>query len=268
MADGQNATLNALSASSNELTLSGLAGVEVTYICNDGIMISNGEQTVLIDAVNRWGNMPGWIRPSAPELLAIENGDAPYDDIDVIMITHNHGDHYAVVAVSNYLSSHPNTKLIAPPQVLANISGFSSQKVSLSVQQFNKEKVTANGVEIDVLYIKHFNQFTYNFCNVQNYGYVVHMNGKKFMHLGDVDMVNSNMDQLDLLAEEIDVAFIPTFGDLVTNTNKTALIDNANPKDIVALHFLISQINGSMTQVGNVYPGAFIFDVPFETVGF
>ena len=269
VADGQNANLNALSAPSNEIILTDTSpSVEVTYICNDGIMISNDEHTVLIDAVNTWGNLDGWARPGQSELQAVENGDGIYADIDVIMVTHNHGDHYDISAISNYLTNHPNTKLIAPPQVLNYFSTFQNQIVDLTVQQFNKEKTTVNGVEIDVLYIKHFNQFGNNFCDVQNYGYVVHMDGKKFMHLGDVDLSNSNLDQLDLLGEEIDVAFIPTFGDLVTNANKTVLFDNANPKNIVALHFLLSQINTSMSQVNNIYPGAFIFEEPFEFLVF
>lgn len=272
LADGQNATINVLSDPSSEITLITIVQVnevEVTYIANDGVMISNGEKTVMIDAVNSWGNLQGWIRPSSPQLLAIENGNPPYDDIDVIMITHAHGDHYSTSAVQNYLSDHPNTKLISTPQVLSAFSAFSSQIVDLSLTQFNKETVIVNDIEIDVLYIKHFNQFGNDFCTTtQNFGYVVHMEDKTFMHLGDVDLDESNLDQLDLLADNITVVMIPTFGDLISQAHKTALIDHVNPQNIIALHFLISQMPTSISQVNSLFPDAIKFTEPFEVVRF
>lgn len=273
LADGQNATLNALSDPSAEITLTTVVAgteVEVTYIANDGVMIAAGDKKVMIDAVNVWSNLQGWIRPTSPQLLAIENGNPPYDDIDVIMITHAHSDHYAISAVQNYLSDHPNTKLIATPQVLAAFSAFSSQIVDLTtLTQFNRETVIVNDIEIDVLFIKHFNQFGNNFCETtENFGYVVHMENKTFMHLGDVDLDESGLDQMNLLADSITVAMIPTFGDLISQAHKNALIDHVNPQNIIALHFLISQMPTSVSQVNSLYPNAIKFTEPFEVVRF
>ena len=269
VADGINAQINALSEASEEVILTqSTDAVSVTYICNDGIFITDGERKVLIDGMIRNTNLAGWITPGAAPLFQIENGVPPYDNIDVIMITHNHGDHYSIAAVQNYLSNFPNTMLIAPPQVLGSLNVNASQIVNVAPAQFTQENVLVNEVEIDVLYVKHFNQFGNNFCNVQNYNYVVHMNDKKLLHTGDIDLANSNLQDFDLVDAGIDVIFIPTFGDLVNNDNRTALLDHVNPGQIVALHLLSGSIPTITAQVNNMYPGAIIFTNPMEVFEF
>ncbi|RMF27294.1 MAG: MBL fold metallo-hydrolase [Bacteroidetes bacterium] len=269
IADGAQANQNALSEPSPPFTLENTAApVQVTYICNDGILLSDGEHKVLIDGLVRWAELDGWVRPSAAQLMEVENGQGTFADIDLILITHNHPDHYNTAAVSNYLSNHPQTRLLAPPQVLANFAGFDSQIIDLSIQQFDRERLSVGGIDIDVLFIKHFNVLGFNFCNVENFGYVVHLGGKRFLHFGDVDLSHSNLDQLNLLPDDITAAFLPTFADLVNDENRDALLNHVAPETIVTMHFLLSQINDTQNQVSTTYPGALFFDTPFQTLEF
>lgn len=95
--------------------------VTITYLQNDGVLISDGTHKVLIDAIFNFAS--GWINLNAAEAAKIINAQAPYDDIDLVLITHNHGDHYSPGAVNTHLSNNANTKLMAPPPVAANFSG-------------------------------------------------------------------------------------------------------------------------------------------------
>ena len=272
IADGTNANINALSEASDVITLNEPepeVEVEVTYIANDGIMISDGENKVLIDAVIRAGNLgTAWISPSASALLNVEQGKPPYDGVDAVCITHNHGDHYAINAVQSFLNAHPDAKLLAPPQVRANFPPNPNQMLALNPSQFSKETVVVNDIEITVLYVRHFDQFSYDFSTVENFGYMVNMGGKKFLHLGDIDLSRSMLEDLDLLDEEIEAVFIPTFGTLVNAQNRNALNTNIAPKQVVALHLLVSTMNTTIAQVNTFYPDAIIFTTPFETITF
>lgn len=258
-----------LSAASDEITLVNQfieEKVKVTYIANDGIMIQYQDKKVVIDAINRTTNLSGWVAPSSAELLKVENGVAPFDNIDVIMITHNHGDHYSTSAVTNYLNSHPNTKLIVPSGMENSFSGSSAQMADFSINKYERINIIENEVSIDVLQIEHFDQFGNNFSGTESYAYIVTMNDKKFLHAGDIDYVDSQLDVFDLLADEIDVVFIPTFGDLVSTTNRDAIINNVAPEHIVCLHFNTSTMSTNLSQVNSIYPGAETFTTPFETL--
>lgn len=269
VSDHQDEYLSALSASSAEIILMGSGGnpmVKVTYIANDGVMIEFEDQKVIIDGMNRASNLSGWISPSNVAYQAVENGDPPFDDIDVIMITHNHGDHYSVSAVTNYLTNHPNTKLIVPASIEPNFAAFSSQIPNFNVNKFERINLIENEVSIDVLHVEHFDQFGNDFSMVESFAYIVTMNGKKFLHTGDIDYVDSQLNLFNLLVDDITVAFIPTFGDLVNTANRDALINNVDPDNVVCLHFLSSSLTSTLTQVNAIYPGAETFTIPFETL--
>lgn len=259
--------LSTLSSASMSLTLTTEVDpgpkVKVTYIANDGVMIEFEGKKVVIDAINRFDNLSGWVRPSAAEMMDVENGVAPFDDIDVIMITHNHGDHYSTAAVQNYLAAHPSTKLIIPSGMESSFSAYASQIADFEVAKFERELVIENDISIDVLHIEHFDQFGNDFSLVESFAYVVHLGDKKLLHTGDIDYVDSQLDVFNLLDDSIDVVFIPTFGNLVNSANRDALINNVNPANIVCLHFLVNTMTTTLFQVSNTYPDAETFTVPF-----
>ena len=248
------------------LTLADTAGkVKVTYIANDGVMIEFMGKKVVIDGVNRVGNLSGWVAPSNAALSAVENGTAPFDDIDVIMITHNHSDHYSTSAVLKYLSAHPDSRLIVPTGMRGAFASNASQIIDVSPAKFQREAVVVNDINIDVLHVEHFDQFGNNFSNVESYAYVVNMDDKRFFHAGDLDYLDSQLGVFSLLSDSITAAFIPTFGDLVSAANRDAIVDKVSPEHIICLHFLVSSLNTTLNQINAIYPGATAFTVPFET---
>lgn len=257
--------LNALSGASSEFTLVDTdKNVKVTYIANDGILIEYQDKKVAIDAINVVDNLNGWISPSSTVMSALQNGIPPYDNIDVIMVTHGHGDHYATSAIQSYLSRNSNTKLIVPNGLRSSFGSNSNRIPNFSINKFEQVELVLNDITIDVLQVEHFNQFGNNFADVESYTYIVHMGGKKFMHAGDIDYTDSQLDKFNLLQDSVTVAFIPTFGDLVSPRNRDALIDNVNPKNIVGLHFLRNSLSTSLSQLNSIYPEADAFTEPLE----
>ena len=270
IADGTNSNINALSNASNALTLrftGASLGISITYLQNEGVLISNGEIQILIDAVMNPGSLSGWVHPGTAEQNKILNAQAPYDQIDLILVTHHHGDHFGISAITTHLNANPNTKFVAPAQVL---SGFAarSQIVNFDVPKFTRDAVTVNNIKIDVLSLRHFDAFGNDFSSTINYGYLIEFDGFKILHLGDVDMTSENFDNFDLANEGIDVVIIPTFVQSVhmTSTNRDVMLNQINPVDIIAAHFLSGSIQTITNQVLAIYPDAIIFETPFDTV--
>lgn len=89
--------------------------VEVTYIAGEGVLLSSGDDRVLIDGLHRpYGEYP---HLPAREQELMETAQAPFDGIDLILVSHSHGDHFHAAAVKRYLENSPSTVLVSSEQV-------------------------------------------------------------------------------------------------------------------------------------------------------
>ena len=64
----------------------------VTYVGNSGFLVTIGESKILIDGIFT-GFAPEYIQPAEIKEL-IANAQPPFDNIDLILVTHAHGDHF------------------------------------------------------------------------------------------------------------------------------------------------------------------------------
>lgn len=63
--------------------------VQITYIANEGVLISSGDKQVLIDGLHReYGPEYAFLPPAERE--KIETAKAPFNEIDLILVSHRH----------------------------------------------------------------------------------------------------------------------------------------------------------------------------------
>lgn len=88
-----------------------------TYIANEAILVQHGDKKVLFDP---FFHQNFGLYQLVPEVLKkqIFAAQAPYDNIDAIVISHAHGDHFAADEVLKYLQKYKDTQLIAPKQAI------------------------------------------------------------------------------------------------------------------------------------------------------
>jgi L-ascorbate metabolism protein UlaG (beta-lactamase superfamily) len=90
------------------------------YLGNEALLIEHQNTKILFDPFfhnnfNYYTLVPEQTRQD------IFANKAPYNDIDAILISHAHGDHFDVADVIRYLKSYPNVQLIAPAQAIRQI---------------------------------------------------------------------------------------------------------------------------------------------------
>lgn len=195
----------------------------VTYIANEGFFIETANHKVLIDAI--FGNIHGnWCdQPNDSVSCQINKGASPYDNIDVILVTHKHSDHFNDSMIISFLVNNQKTVLICPDQVkelLKKNAAYS--KVQNNILSFKTDKlfdttITINKINIEVLRFNHGSYFetdsatgnTYDLHSaVENYGYLLEADGFTFLHSGDCSTGNkAQFIEYNLPAKEIDVAF-------------------------------------------------------------
>jgi L-ascorbate metabolism protein UlaG (beta-lactamase superfamily) len=96
------------------------APLQLTFIANSGVLVSSGDQKVLIDALFDKPN-PEYRAPSPEVLDKIMKGEPPFDGVDLVLVTHNHPDHFDASLAARYMETVPGPILLAPADAVVEL---------------------------------------------------------------------------------------------------------------------------------------------------
>ena len=243
------------------------AALTITYIANEGVLIAAGDRHVLIDGLHR-PYYPDYAVLPPDQREQIETAQPPYDEIDVILVSHVHRDHFHAEAVGRHLQHNPGATLIASQQVADSVArdydGFEAVQGRIqTVQPAWKERIAvrAGGIEIDVLGLRHGSA---RFRWIQNLGHVVTLGGKKLLHIGDADVSVENFEAFDLAEESIDIAFIP-YWFLESRTGRAIVRDVIKPDRVITVHIPPNDGGRAARRVRDFDPEGVAFTRMLET---
>lgn len=239
------------------------AEVTITHLSNEGVLISDGDNAVVIDGLTR--NTAGWVTMPLSEIQMLEAGTGAYAGVDVAMVTHNHGDHFSFASINAFLAANPDARFIGTTQMIGGV-GNQAQTVGFSPPRFSNETMTVNGITITVFNTRHFNQFSFDFSGVENYAYLVEIGGKRILHTGDIDYARDNFEAMGLADNGVDAVILPTFNLLINNANFALVEELFNPDVFIAAHFQSSALQSEVNRVQAIVPDAVIFDEPLDSV--
>ncbi len=240
--------------------------VEITYIANEGVLISSGGKQVLIDGLHREYGLEYAFLPPA-ERDKIENAKAPFDAIDLILVSHRHLDHFHPESVGLHLQHNPKAVLVSSQQIVdeveKNFKGFQAirSRVTAATPPW-RERVAMKvaGIDFEILGLRHG---TGRHATIQNLGHIIKLGGKKLLHVGDANTSVENFEKFNLDEEGIDIAILPDWF-LLYSEGQTIVREHIKPKQIIAVH--VSPSNGEKVaaQVRQAFPGAVAFTTMLE----
>ncbi|UCE17256.1 MAG: MBL fold metallo-hydrolase [Gemmatimonadota bacterium] len=242
--------------------------IEITYIANEGVLITSHETQILIDALFRnFGS--DYPFHSYEDLEKLETATTPYDSIDIVLATHGHGDHFNSQSVGRHLIHNENAYFIGPLQTVqllhSQFADYSTieDRVEGITPDFNQDTtVIREGVEIEILYLHHWLPDPSD--PIENVGFLITIDGKKILHLGDANPAENNFDVFDLQERDIDVAILP-FWILISSNLKTFIDTHIRPKQIIAAHLPLSDSSPFVqppvisAAIENIHPSALLF---------
>jgi len=213
-----------------------------TYLGNEAVMIESGQHKILFDPFfhnnfNTYQLVPDDIRE------AIFNGEKPYDNIDIVFISHAHADHFSEKDTLRFLLKHPNVTLVAPQQAtdsLASLAG--SEKVKAQVQSVSLKygdqpwigKVS--GLAIEAVRIPHSGWPSR--AEVENIVFRVSLdNDITVMHMGDADADDKHFRPLKAHWQQkvTDTAF-PPYWFFASAQGNEILNNRINAKSHIGVH--------------------------------
>ena len=236
-------------------------GLVVMYIANEGVLISSGEKQVLIDGLHREYKRAYAFPP--PELRdALEFARAPFNQVDLVLVSHLHLDHFHPQSVGLHLKNNPGAILVSSDQIVDGVKKdfesfgeIESRVKRVTPEWKTKTALTEKGVELTVLGLRHANA---NFSWIQNLGHLITIDGKKFLHVGDADGTVENFAAFRLADENIDVAFIP-YWYLLSDSGRALVRDHIRPKHVIAVHISPDEGATVTEQIRKAYPEAVAF---------
>lgn len=252
-------------------------GLEVIYLGNEGFLVRSGSQAILFDALFGAG-LPDYDRVPAKAANDIETGKSPFTNINTFLISHIHPDHFDISSTVRFLKSHPATVVVAPGQVSEQIrKALEGDPVALSqirTASLKQGSITTHevgGVQVGSFPLMH--------GNVENAAYLVVLNGRTVLHIGDADLPMKDLAQFGLSHRHIDVAFIP-FWQLTEDPKRVRTQIDA--KVIIPMHLITNPTtdsskgymehvggrDGMLRQIRSTFPNAAVFLTPLEKKNF
>ena len=238
--------------------------VDITYLANDGFLITSGTEKILIDALfdKSFGR---YDVPSGQLRAEITSGSAPFNDIDLYLLTHRDGDHFFAPYVIEFLKKHPETQFISPGQLkesLAGEAGIKKQLTFISSKVGEMIDTTIGSISLKIYRVKHLGDSLGNLS--ANLAFLIKCGDFKILHIGDgpFDFDKKSWEKFHLEKEKIDILFLEYFGQ--SDAKRQFIHEVIHPKYIIAQHIPPSDMETEAKKFLEVYPKATIFKSAME----
>jgi TolB protein len=205
-----------------------------THVC--GFLIMFGGKRILIDSLFQVGS------PPTPDerIRAMRQGLPPFDRPDLILVTHDHEDHFDADIVGHNLLNNPEAVLVSTDVVVSQLESrfpqfeqIQDRVIGVHLERGEQERLNVAGIELEIFFLSH------GVPAVPNFGYYFSIDGIRFFHTGDMnpeDITLAELQAYGLAEKEIDIAFVSGFR-LVNERFSGHILEGIQPKVMVPMHF-------------------------------
>jgi L-ascorbate metabolism protein UlaG (beta-lactamase superfamily) len=245
--------------------------LRITYLANEGVILSDGNRDVIIDGLFRYYGPEFALAPDSVR-DALARAAPPYADIDLVLITHRHGDHFHPADVAAHLEANRGAIVLTSPQVVDSLRGRLSDASEVggriqprAVAPFSRRRETVAGIAVELLGLPHGGGG--RMAGVQHLGYIVELGGRRILHLGDAEIEPKLYQAFRLDTARIDVALVPQWM-LFDRDGLRSLNEFVRPRQVVAFHFSDSDRETAQARVAQAWPGAVALVRPLQQLRF
>lgn len=235
--------------------------LRLTYVGNEGVLISDGTKAVLIDGLHRKYD-DDYLNPPPEVLGAMEKANPPFDQVRIVLVSHVHGDHFSAESVGLHLKNNPRATFVSSAQKMADIArlfpdhvSVRNQIVEITPEWKQRAVFEKDGIKVTLLGMKHGSD---RFWWIKNLGHIIEIGGKKLFHFGDADTAAENFAAFKLPAEKIDIAFIP-YWFLLSENGRKLVRENIAAKTNIAVHISPQTADADAARLKQLVPGVDAF---------
>jgi L-ascorbate metabolism protein UlaG (beta-lactamase superfamily) len=237
----------------------------ITYIANDGFLVSSGDKKILIDALfdTSFGE---YAVPSAPLVKDMINQTPPFEKVDLFLVTHSHRDHFYAPYVIDFLKHHPETEFVGPKMAcdLLREDVKPLQRLhEIDLEIGGSTEKILREIPLKIFRTKHAGDP--EGTREENLAYLVDLNRVKLLHTGDgpIEFNRYLYEEFGLDKERIDVVFQSFFD--ISEITRRFIQEAVKPKYVVAMHIPPKDFESEARKFLSVYPNGMAFEKPLES---
>jgi L-ascorbate metabolism protein UlaG (beta-lactamase superfamily) len=242
--------------------------LDISYLGNEGFLIYSKNKKVLVDALFKV-NLPSYSEPSDSLINQMTVGKPPYNNIDLLLITHYHGDHFNPDFTISFLENQSNCKLVAHKQVVdvmrekAGFDRVKSRIVEINIENGSMTSLEEKGINLDIVCMSHNNNI-----ETKNLSFMVSIKGNRFFHIGDatIDENIQVLQQYNFDKKPINVIFLQSYD--TSSVSKQYITTTIKPEMIIAMHLSADAIDTEAKNFTTHYPYSIIFRKLEQSISF
>ncbi|MGE4191944.1 MAG: MBL fold metallo-hydrolase [Pseudodesulfovibrio sp.] len=187
--------------------------IDVTLVANAGILVRGGGTGLLVDGIHDQGDHP-FDRVDRDTLVRMRQGDAPFQQLEYLLFTHEHPDHFTPGLVMEHLRYRRTKGLFTPDPRCGSVEAVLLARFAgeLGVPQWNgslepgqaKTYGLGEGLGVTVIGGVHMGKA---FTGVRNDSFLVSVGGSNLLFTGDADHVPEHFEKA-LAGVSLDAAFV------------------------------------------------------------
>ena len=227
---------NTLCFSADERPVTFLEKVKLTLIANAGVLLEYKGLRYLIDGIHTNDDLEfnGVPQTLLGQMLC---GSGELADIDYLLFTHEHIDHFMAGLTQTYLQNNRVQGIVVPAQgggrlaALKEYAEFTGvETIAPVIADGESYKTTLGEAKLTVAGMRHMGA---QFRNVQSCSLLLNFDGKSLLFTGDSDHIPKWFETA-LAGEKVDVMFVnPLF---YLNPMGQAVIEQIAPSTVVIYH--------------------------------
>jgi L-ascorbate metabolism protein UlaG (beta-lactamase superfamily) len=235
-------------------------GLEITFLSNTGFLIESGDAKILIDALY----MASWPGVNLPDNLVqqIIDGEPPFDDIDLVLVTHEHSDHFSAELTSGFLENNPDTILVSNQAVVdelfAENNSLEERSIAVQLSEDGSAQFNAADIDLEIFHISH------GVPGLLNLGFLIDLPGGTVFHSGDMsadDVSVLDLQTYGLPEKRLDLALLPYYLFLDEAWGEH-LSEGINARYLIPMHY---SPDLPPEDIIDLYPEAVIFHGSLES---
>ena len=220
-------------------------GGSAEFLAHAAVMVESGPTKILFDPIfdKDYGSFQ-LLAPERQRLLMA--GQAPYDGVDAVFVSHAHGDHFAAGLMIDYLTANPQVKLVAPEQALLQMQkdeGWNDVLAArihadpIALNACSDETINLGEADVDYTRLRLPHAGGARQAKVENIVYRVSLSSDAtVMHLGDTDPDEKGLNAQSAVFNQTasDMAFVPVW--FIGAANETSFEAVLNAEHVVGVH--------------------------------
>jgi ankyrin repeat protein/L-ascorbate metabolism protein UlaG (beta-lactamase superfamily) len=246
--------------------------LDITYIGNEGFLISRGERKIIIDALN--ANPWGYVSTGARIFGMMRAGRPPFDGLDVCVASHAHADHSNARMTAELLRQDPRLIFVSSPvardSVLARAGDAADairpQIIAVDPPWNSVETHTPNGIQLEFFGVNHADPSRPPYKTLAT---LIDLDGVRLLHLAD-EVPAGNLERfkaIDPSRKGVDIAFVDQFF-LGDSSGVKILQEYIRPSWMILMHARPDEIDEAARTLAPLHPNLIIFREQMERTRF